>query len=120
MIRCRFADGEGGCPGNNDSGSTGSWYIWSCLGLYPLTGTPYYLLTTPSAESSEIAFARGILRVRVERESSKSIYPVGYALDGKDFQEPWLRVSDVEAGGELVLRLADHPANKSSPVPVWL
>lgn len=118
--RCRFADGEGGCPGNNDSGSTGSWYVWSCLGLYPLTGTPYYLLTTPSAESAEIAFARGILRVRVERESSKSIYPVGYALDGKDFQEPWLRVSDVEAGGELVFRLADHPANKSSPVPVWL
>ena len=117
--RCRFADGEGGCPGNNDSGGTSSWYVWSCLGLYPLTGTPYYLLGTPSVDSAEIDFANGVLKIVVERESVGSIYPVLYDFDGETFRSPWLPVGKVEKGGTLTFRLADRPAGPA-PIPDWL
>ena len=118
--RYRFTDGEGGCPGNNDSGGTSAWYVWSCLGLYPLTGAPYYLLATPSVDAAEIAFARGTLRIAVERESAASVHPAGFTLDGRAFREPWIAVDRLERGGTLVFRLADRPSAEPFPVPTWL
>ncbi|MBQ0032442.1 MAG: glycoside hydrolase family 92 protein, partial [bacterium] len=99
--RCRFADGEGGCPGNNDSGGTSAWYAWSCLGLYPQTGTPYYLLGSPSVDRADVRLANGVLRILVERESRASVCPVGYELNGRRFTEPWVSVSELERGGTL-------------------
>ena len=106
--RCRFTAGEGGCPGNNDAGSLGSWYVWSCLGIYPLTGTDRYLLGSPSVESAEIDFAGGTLKIAVERESPKSIYPADCSLNGRDLRESWVRVADLETGGTLLFRLKDE------------
>ena len=117
--RCRFADGEGGCPGNNDGGGTSSWYVWSCLGLYPLSGTPYCLLVSPTVESAEIPFGTGRLSIAVTRESAKSIHPVGFTFNGRSFKEPWLPLKDLTKGGLLEFRLADRPQGKS-PVPDWL
>ena len=115
--RCRFADGEGGCPGNNDAGSLGSWYVWSCLGLYPLTGTPHYLLGSPSVESAELQFAKGTLKIKVERTSPKAIYPVGCRFNGRAVLRPSLSVAEVEKGGELVFVLADKPVDGHWPPP---
>lgn len=118
--RYRFSDGPGGCPGNNDSGSTGSWYVWNCLGLYPLTGTPYYLLASPSVDAAELQFGGGKLKIRVERESPASIYPQWYKFNGRKFRSPWLRIEEVETGGTLVFHLADSPAPEAAPIPEWL
>lgn len=117
--RCRFTTGEGGCPGNNDSGGTSSWYVWACLGIYPYAGTPYYLIGTPSVESAEVDFLRGTLKIKVVRESAGSIYPVGYSFDGRSFAEPWIKVSELEKGGELRIRLADRPLSGRAPLPAW-
>lgn len=117
--RYRFTDGEGGCPGNNDSGGTSAWFVQACLGVHPISGTPYCVLGSPAVDSAEIALARGMLRIRVERESAKSIYPVGYSFAGREFREPWLKVSELEKGGELVFRLVDRPPAAPSPIPDW-
>jgi len=116
--RFRYTDGEGGCPGNNDAGATSSWYVWNCLGIYPMTGTPYYMLGTPSVDEAEIDFAGGTLRIEVFRESPSSIYPVGYEFNGSAFSEPWFKVSDLEKGGTLVFHLSDSPVH--APAPDWL
>ena len=118
--RYRFTDGEGGCPGNNDSGGTSAWYVWSCLGLYPQTGSPYYLLGSPSVIQAELRLTGGLLRIFVERESESSIYPVGYELNGRKCTEPWVSVADLERGGELKFKLSDAPAKEISPIPRWL
>ena len=118
--RCRFADGEGGLPGNNDSGGTSAWYVWSGLGIHPLSGTPYYLLGTPSVDSSEIDFAGGTLKIAVERESATSIYPDGFRFNGRNFRQPWMSVRELEKGGSLVFRLKDRPPSGTFPVPNWL
>ena len=116
--RCRFTDGEGGLPGNNDSGGTSAWFVQSCIGLHPVAGTPYYVLGSPAVDSAEVDFAHGTLRIRVERESASSIYPSGYDFAGRSFREPWIRVAELERGGELVFRLADRP-QQPSPLPGW-
>ncbi len=117
--RCRFTDGEGGIPGNNDSGGLSAWFVQACLGLHPVSGTPYYVLGSPAVDSAEVDFAHGTLRIRVERESPQSIYPTGYSFAGRDFREPWLKVGELEKGGELVFHLADRPPSAQSPSPTW-
>ncbi len=117
--RCRFTIGEGGCPGNNDSGGLSSWYVWCCLGIYPLTGTPFYLLGSPSVSRAEIDFAGKKLQISVERESDSAIYPAEYEFNGRKFTSPWLAVKNLEAGGTLKFYLRDNPAGLS-PVPDWL
>ena len=110
---------RGGCPGNNDSGGTSSWHVWACLGLYPYTGTPYYLIGSPSVESAEVDFLRGKLKIKVLRESAGSIYPIGYSFNGRDFREPWMEICELEKGGELVFKLSDKPMPGNTPVPPW-
>jgi len=118
--RFRYTDGEGGCPGNNDAGATSSWYVWNCLGIYPMTGTPYYMLGSPSIESAGINFASGTLDIEVVRESAGSIYPAVYEFNGVSFREPWIKVSDLEKGGKLVFHLTDTPSGELAPIPHWL
>ena len=117
--RCRFCEGDGGCPGNNDSGGLSSWYIWCVLGIYPFTGSRYYLLGSPSVDYAEVDLPNGTLKIEVERESATAIYPVGYEFNGMDFAEPWLPLDCLERGGTLKFRLGDKPAEKS-PIPEWL
>lgn len=117
--RFRYAPGEGGCPGNNDSGGTSSWYVWACLGLYPLTGTPYYLLSSPSVDRAEIAFRNGKLRISVERESPSSIYPAAYVFNGRKLAGPWIGVDELERGGQLEFVLSDTPSLETFTTPQW-
>ena len=84
-----------------------------------MTGSPYFLLGSPSVDSAELVVTRGVLKVRIERESADAIYPVSYAFNGKTFTTPWLSVKDFEQGGELVFRLSKRPL-AGTPVPDWL
>ncbi len=118
--RFQFTDGEGGAPGNVDSGALSSWYVWSCLGLYPMTGTRHYLLGSPSVASADIDYSKGTLHIETVREGPNAIYPVGYSFNGRHFSEPWLPVQDIEDGGTLIFRLANKPPATPSPVPNWL
>ena len=36
-----------GVPGNDDFGATNGWAVWACLGLYPVTATSTYTLSSP-------------------------------------------------------------------------
>jgi putative alpha-1,2-mannosidase len=76
--------------------------------------------SAPSVDSAEIGFSRGKLKITVERESSKSIYPIGYSFNGQVLRRPYLEVGEAEKGGVLTFRLSDVPASTAFPVPGWL
>lgn len=118
--RCRFSDGPGALPGNNDGGGTSAWYVWSCLGLSPLSGTPYVFLVSPTVVRAHLALAGGNdLEIEVERTSPKAIYPKEIVFNGVRVSEPWLTVSALQKGGRLLFRMTDSPTI-SSPVPTGL
>lgn len=114
-----FGKGIGGCPGNNDSGGLSSWYVWSCLGLIPQTGTPYMLLASPSVITAEVSFGKNKLIIEVERSSETAIYPQYYEFNGNRFTEPYIALEKLVCGGVLKFVLSDIPQKKSS-IPDWL
>ena len=117
--RYMFLDGVGGCPGNNDSGGLSSWYVLSCLGIYPLTGTPYCLLTSPKVNRAEFNIGEKKLVIEVDRESASAIYPAGYEFNGRSFAEPYLPITTLRDGGVLKFILKNDP-QKESIIPDWL
>ena len=117
--RCRFSDGLGALPGNNDGGGTSAWYVWSCLGIYPLSGTPYVFIVSPAVDRAELQLSQGRLKIEVSRESERSVFPAELTFNGKKMREPWMPVSEIEKGGVLSVKLADRPLGRT-PIPRWL
>ena len=117
--RYMFIDGVGGCPGNNDSGGLSSWYVLSSLGIYPLTGTPWCLLTSPNVNRATINIGGNKLVIEVDRESASAIYPAGYEFNGRSFAEPYLPIITLRDGGVLKFILKNKP-QKESIIPDWL
>ena len=51
---CRFTKDDG-FPGDEDNGSMAAWYIFSCLGIYPITpGKPIYTNCKPIVDNIRI------------------------------------------------------------------
>ena len=99
--RFHYTDGEGGAPGNVDSGALTSWYIWACLGIYPLTGSDFYLMGSPSVTEATLRMTHGKLHITVQRDDPKSIVPCAVEFKGKKLAEMRIPVKDLEQGGEL-------------------
>jgi len=99
--RHQFTDGEGGAPGNVDSGALSSWYVWACLGVYPLTGSEDYLLGSPSVTEATLQMTHGTLHISVERAGESAIVPERVQFNGRDLTEMRVPVREMEQGGEL-------------------
>lgn len=55
-----FNSGMDGLPGDEDNGSMGAWYIWSAIGLYPLSpGISEYVLGSPLFDKVTIRLENG-------------------------------------------------------------
>jgi putative alpha-1,2-mannosidase len=48
VVHNMFGLGRGGLPGNDDSASLSSWYVWASLGLFPVAGQGLYLINAAS------------------------------------------------------------------------
>ena len=118
-----------GLSGNEDCGQMSSWYIWSALGLYPVTpGSDQYVIGTPRFDGFEWDLPNGkILRMSAKRESPNSIYVHGWSVDGVALNRSWVSHSELMAGGTWSFDLKDDPAGedgwggpqKDWPVSDW-
>lgn len=62
-----YADGM-----DDDAGGMAAWYVWASLGLYPLVpGKPFYALTPPSFDWTEITLPNG-RKLRIERSGDQA------------------------------------------------
>ena len=103
--------GRGGLAGNEDSGGEASWFVWACLGLFPLSGLPVVLIGLPSFRSvalrvSPVHDALGARRTLTIRRVGHGRYIQNGSLDGMPLcGRSWLWVHEVQAGGTLELRM---------------
>ena len=59
IIRDNYSDQPDGLPGNDDSGAMSSWLAFHMMGLYPLAGTPYYLVNVPIVKEATLTLPNG-------------------------------------------------------------
>ncbi|WP_296664566.1 glycoside hydrolase domain-containing protein [Demequina sp.] len=116
IVHQMFAPGRGGLPGNDDSGGLSSWYVWACLGLFPVAGQNLFLLHPPAFASATVRMARGILSIVADgfiepRPGGPVQYIRSVTLDGSPVESSWIPGSELHRGGELRIVLGDTPSD---------
>lgn len=96
--------------GNDDSGAEGSFVVWSMMGLYPVSGTDVYLLSSPLFP--EISLRLGPTQqftITANRLSETNRYIQKATLNGLPFDRCWFRHSEVASASHSRLELEMGP-----------
>eukprot|EP00768_Dysnectes_brevis_P005177 gnl/Dysnectes_brevis/3727_a4778_955.p1 GENE.gnl/Dysnectes_brevis/3727_a4778_955~~gnl/Dysnectes_brevis/3727_a4778_955.p1 ORF type:complete len:849 (+),score=127.39 gnl/Dysnectes_brevis/3727_a4778_955:74-2620(+) len=117
LLRSEFSLTEG-YPGNEDSGSMGSWFVFCSLGLFPNAGQPVYLLTAPKVVRAVVTLpGHGTLEI-VSNASPDNVYLKQVLIDNKDIGDrAWLTHSELVQASRLEYVLTDKPLGYGSVRP---
>ncbi len=103
-----WSDSDGGIPGNDDLGAMSAWYVWSALGLYPMTpGTTTLALGSPLFATAVITLPAGkTLRIVGTGAAANAPYVRSATWNGAGWNRAYAPASAITSGGTLNFRLA--------------
>ncbi|KAH7413638.1 glycosyl hydrolase family 92-domain-containing protein [Phaeosphaeria sp. MPI-PUGE-AT-0046c] len=108
-IPSQFNDTIAGIPGNDDSGSMGSFAALTMMGIFPNAGQDVYFITPPFFESISIRNGQTGKTATIKNvnfdKGYKNIYVQSAKLDGKEYTRNWLQHSFFLEGKTLELTL---------------
>ncbi|KAH8929084.1 glycoside hydrolase family 92 protein [Atractiella rhizophila] len=114
ILEQSFNTSTNGLPGNDDAGSMGAFVVWSYLGLFPLAGTPIYLLSTPLVRSFAIlnpltSVTTYVRTVNFDAGSKKPQHIQRIELDGVEYTRNWITHQELfkETETEMVIELGE-------------
>ena len=100
ILRDEYRNTPGGLSGNDDAGQMSAWYIFSCLGFYPVCpGDGKYALAAPAFEEIVINLEGGKRLLIRNRDTSAAGYIVKF--NGRRLRRPFISHSRLMRGGEL-------------------
>jgi len=109
-----FAATPDGEPGNDDLGAQSAWYVWSALGLYPVTpGTTDLAVNTPVFPHAEIRTGTG-RRIVIDTQGTGP-HIQGMAVNGVNWNRTWLPSDLLSWGGRVTYRLGDGTGWTAAP-----
>ncbi|KAK6614136.1 alpha-mannosidase family protein [Botrytis cinerea] len=96
-----------GLPGNSDAGAMQTWLIWNMLGLYPITATPNFLITSPASNRKTLT----ITSTGGDGNGDSNYYVQSLKVNGVDWDKNWVVWSDIfEEGGKMEFVLGSEPS----------
>lgn len=96
----------GGLPGNEDLGALSAWYVWTSLGLYPLTpGTAHVGIGTPAFDAAVVRPSSGRTTRITRRGAGAHVEAV--AVDGRPRPATWLDLAPESRPRQVVVTTTD-------------
>ena len=112
-LRQYFNTTVGGIPGNDDSGSMGSFAVWIHMGMFPVAGTGVYLLSTPLFPSyritSPLTGKTFTLTTKNWDGARRNKYITRATVNGQPTTRNWICHSLFTDGATLDLELGPDP-----------
>jgi predicted alpha-1,2-mannosidase len=109
-----------GLPGNDDLGSLSAWYVWSALGLGPVTpGAPFYVVGSPMFPKAVLDLPGPDLTILAPGASLTGKYVQSATLGGRPLDRAWVTHSQLRTGRVLTLQMGRSPSTTwaASAVP---
>ncbi|GAA3919394.1 hypothetical protein GCM10022209_10300 [Chitinophaga oryziterrae] len=113
IMHTRFSATPGGLPGNDDLGSTSSWFVLSAMGFYPVApGLPEYSIGVPLFQSMKLHLQNG-KDFEIKRRGTGN-YVHSLAVNNEPYNSMMLSHAAIIKGGELAFEMNDASAGKIS------
>ena len=98
-----------GYPGNDDTGSMGSWFVFSSIGFFPNAGQDYYYLNAPLFTRSRIRLPDGHILTITSNASEDNVYIASCKIDGREWNSPFILHRDLVSAHTIEFTLSDVP-----------
>lgn len=106
-----YGNEPGSLSGNDDCGQMSAWYLFNCMGFYPVCpGSDFYDLASPCVPGMKVHLSDGgVLEVSTEGWSREAVYVKAVYLNGVRLREPRLRYDDIKDGAHLHFVMSEKP-----------
>ena len=105
-----------GYAGNDDCGEMSVWYVFGALGFYPVNpANGIYVIGSPLVQSAELNLASGkTFSISAPKKSAKDIYIQSVTLNGKAYNQTYIRHEDILRGGVMEFKMGSKPSKWGS------
>ncbi len=105
-----YSSAPGGYPGNDDLGAMSSWYVFGALGMYPgLPGSDILVLGSPMFPKAVLHLQSGDITIAADGAGEDAPYVQSLRVNGKTWNKPWVRLSEITHGGTMDYTLGTKP-----------
>jgi len=107
-----YDDTPEGISGNEDCGQMSAWYLFTALGLYPVTPASGELqITTPRFREVTLTLPKGQLTITTDKDPAEYPYIRSISLNGKEVHRLFVTTVELAGGGTLAYTLSDKPVD---------
>jgi len=113
VVTTQYGNQPDSLCGNDDCGQMSAWYLFTCMGFYPVCpGSDYYVIGAPQVPHAVMRLSNGKkFTMTAENLSDDNIYVQSVRVNGKMSDSPFLPWSAVKKGGTLVFTMGPQPGS---------
>ena len=92
VVSTQYGSGPGSLCGNDDCGQMSAWYLFTCLGFYPVCpASDYYVIGAPQLPKAVMHLSNGkTFTMTAQNLSDQNIYVQSVRINGKELSTPYL------------------------------
>jgi predicted alpha-1,2-mannosidase len=108
-----------GLCGDEDTGQTSAWYVFSALGFYPVCpGTTAYAIGSPLFDRATLTLPEGkTFTIAAEHNGPQHPYIHSAKLNGQPFDKVFLTHEQLVSGGEIIFDMVSAPDHHWATAP---
>lgn len=100
--------------GNDDCGQMSAWYIFNCMGFYPVApSSNVYSIGSPCVEAITVLMSNGKqIEMTTQNWSPSNVYVKALYVNGEKRIEPFLKYEELKNGVKLHFVMSNKPNKK--------
>ncbi|HEY2084212.1 MAG TPA: GH92 family glycosyl hydrolase, partial [Verrucomicrobiae bacterium] len=112
VVSTQYGSGPGSLCGNDDCGQMSAWYMFTCMGFYPVCpASDYYVIGAPQIPAAVMHLSNGkTFSMTAQDVSDRNIYVQSVKLNGKNWDSPFLPCKELEHGGKIDFVMGPQPS----------
>ncbi|HTL72626.1 MAG TPA: GH92 family glycosyl hydrolase [bacterium] len=112
IVKTQYGSQPGSLCGNDDCGQMSAWYMFTCMGFYPVCPAGnYYVIGAPQIPKAVMHLSNGKdFTMTAENLSDENIYVQSVRLNGRNWDSPFLPYQELKNGGKIAFKMGPQPS----------
>ncbi len=121
VVSTQYGSSPGSLCGNDDCGQMSAWYMFTCMGFYPVCpASDCYVIGAPQIPKAEMHLSNGkTFAMTAQNISDKNIYIQSVRVNGKNWNSPFLPYKELKNGGKIEFIMGSQPDKSWGTNAAW-